>query len=128
VSAANVVLGFALTVLGSLLQALLVAAICALAAVLTRSMLATTLVTFLVMLGQELAGGRVAVTDASPIIAGLPTIAARGVRDWGAALMGDDGAIAAHLGPAGLLSLLVWLALTAGLALLAFQSQDLSRE
>ena len=128
VPALNVIGGLALTLLASLLQACWLGAVCALAAVLTRSILAATLVTFLIMLGQEIAGGRVAVIDASVTVTGLPTIAARGLRDWGALLMGDDSAIGAHLGPAGLVSLLVWLALTLAAAWLVFQRQDLSRE
>lgn len=127
-SAFGVVAGLGLTWLGSTLQACLIAAVCALTAVLTRSVLAATLITFLAIVVQEAGGGRLTIAGSSPTIAAIPGIAARGVRDWGAALMGGDGAIGAHLGPAGLVSLLVWLALTLTATLAVFQRQDLSRE
>lgn len=112
----------------SLLQVMVIAGLTAAVAVITRSVLAATAGPFIFLIGLELLSTRQSIVDADPVIAALPNMAARGLREYAAALLGDPDAVGMQLAGPGALSLLVWFVLLAALTLLVFRAQDLSEE
>lgn len=105
-----------------------VAAITALVAVATRSLLAAVLIVFLFGLAQAIFIGMFGEAAGDPrFIAGLPNLAAGTARGWAAHVAGDPDASGAF-GPFAALALLCWIAVPLAAAIALFQRQDLSQE
>lgn len=121
---AAMTLGF----IASFLQVMATAAAVAVVAVVTRSMMAAIIVPFLVLIGLEIAGGRVYLRQAGVLEAALPNLGARGIRETAGDMIGDPDAIGLQLAEPGAIFLVMWIVLLFAAALLVFQRQDLSRE
>lgn len=121
-------LAVAISIIGACLQVWLIGLLCAVAAIATRSILATSLIVFLALIAQEIAVARVTLADASPVFAIVPTLASRGAQGWASALLADADAIGEQLGPFGLIATSVWIVLLLSVAHAMFTRQDLARE
>lgn len=128
VGAGEIVLALLLAFAASLLQLIWTAALTALAAVISRSLLGSAIGVFMVLAGLEIAGSRLSMTEANASVMLLPNLASRALRERAAELIGDADAVGAHLALPGAAALALSAALMMGAALFLFQRQDLARE
>jgi ABC-2 type transport system permease protein len=127
-SGSMIALGAAINLLASMLQILTMAALSAVVAVMTRSLLAAVIAPTVAHAGFELVAARINLTDADVLSVLAPSVAANTLRELAAYLLGDPDAIVTPLAAPGLMALAAWVVLLFGLAIALFRRQDLPRE
>jgi ABC-2 type transport system permease protein len=125
---ANIALALGVGLFASLVQSSAIAAMVALTAVVSRSVLAATAAPFLVLVGTELAATNISILNAHPAAALLPNMAGRALREFAADRLGDPDAVGLHLAAPGALALVFWAVVLMMIALAIFRSQDLAEE
>src|SRR5262249_3756186 len=92
----------ALVGLASLVEALLIAAMVAVGAIVMRSVLGSALTAFFALVGFELIASRIPPNEQLPIDVILPGFAASSISAWADAMLGNAGSVRAEWGPLGL--------------------------
>src|SRR5262249_9116003 len=88
--------------LSSLIEALLIPAMVAVGAIVTRSVLGRALTSFFALVGLEMTASRIPPNEQLPIDVVLPGFAASSVSAWADSMLGSAGSVRAEWGPLGL--------------------------
>jgi ABC-2 type transport system permease protein len=110
------------------LQLMVTGALVMLVAVVSRSLMAAVVGPLVILVAVDLSAIRFRLETGELWLAALPNFAGRAMRELGLAVMGEPDAIGMHLAAPGAIAMMLWTALLAIAAIVAFQRQDLSRE